>query len=206
MNAFRQHRGLVVPLRRNDIDTDQIVPKQFLAVTTRSRFDRALFHGWRVRADGTPDPAFPLNQLPYAGGSVLAAGRNFGCGSSREHAAWALVDAGFRAVIAPSFADLFFANAVANGLLPVALPAAVVDMITDRAEGATGYVVSIDLVRRCVTDEHGLETPFTLDEGCRDRLLRGIDSISLTLAQEPAIDAFERRHEARERREPRTAD
>jgi 3-isopropylmalate/(R)-2-methylmalate dehydratase small subunit len=121
VEPFRHHRGLVAPLWRSDIDTDQIVPKQFLTAVTRSGFGRALFHSWRTKPDGAPDDRFPLNQARYAGASVLAAGANFGCGSSREHAAWALVDAGFRAVIAPSFADIFFGNAVNNGLLPLVL-------------------------------------------------------------------------------------
>src|SRR6185437_6869200 len=153
---FHRHHGIVAPLWRSDIDTDQIVPKQFLTSTTRTGFGRALFHGWRTRPDGTPDEQFPLNEARYAEASILAAGRNFGCGSSREHAAWALMDAGFRAVIAPSFADIFLGNAVNNGLLPVMLPPDIVVEIVERASGAPEYALTIDLEAVRVSDATGL--------------------------------------------------
>ena len=138
---FQLHRGRVAPLRRNHVDTDQIIPKQFLKRIERSGFGPFLFHDWKR------DASFVLNQPKYAGASVLASGVNFGCGSSREHAAWALQDAGFRVVIAPSFADIFRSNAIGNGMLPVALPEAAVELILARAENEEGYSVEVDLER-----------------------------------------------------------
>jgi 3-isopropylmalate/(R)-2-methylmalate dehydratase small subunit len=183
---FRVHRGLVAPLRRNHVDTDQIIPKQFLKRIERSGFGPFLFHDWKL------DPAFVLNQPAYAGASVLVAGVNFGCGSSREHAAWALQDAGFRVVLAPSFADIFRANAVGNGVLPVALDEAAVAAITDRAEAAAGYTLEVDLERCEVRDESGLREPFTIDAASRQRLLDGTDEIDIILHYEPDITAYER--------------
>src|SRR5215218_7621780 len=160
-----QHRGRVAPLRRNHVDTDQIIPKQFLKRIERSGFGPFLFNDWKR------DPAFVLNEPKYAGASVLVSGVNFGCGSSREHAAWALQDAGFRVVIAPSFADIFRSNAIGNGLLPVALREAVVESIFDRAEPDDGYTVEIDLERCEVRDRFGLQEAFTIDSASRRRLL-----------------------------------
>lgn len=184
---FTVHRGLVAPLRRNHVDTDQIIPKQFLKRIERSGFGPFLFHDWKL------EPSFVLNQPQYAGASVLAAGVNFGCGSSREHAAWALQDAGFRAVIAPSFADIFRANAIGNGLLPVAIPEAAVDAILDRAEAGGGYAVTLDLERCEVRDARGLCERFEIDEASRQRLREGKDEIDLILRHEPDIAAFEQR-------------
>ena len=184
---FVRHSGLVAPLRRNHVDTDQIIPKQFLKRIERSGFGPFLFHDWKR------DPAFVLNQSPYRGASVLAGGVNFGCGSSREHAAWALQDAGFKVVIAPSFADIFRANAIGNGLLPVAIPEAAVNVILDRAEAGNGYTVEVDLEHGTVRDEFGLSEPFTIDPASRQRLLEGKDEIDLILTHEPAIAAYERR-------------
>jgi 3-isopropylmalate/(R)-2-methylmalate dehydratase small subunit len=184
---FRTHRGLVAPLRRNHVDTDQIIPKQFLKRIERSGFGPFLFSDWKR------DPAFVLNQPPYAGASILAAGVNFGCGSSREHAAWALQDAGYRAVIAPSFADIFRANAIGNGMLPVALAEAAVNTILDRAEAGNGYAVEIDLERGEVRDQLGLRESFVIDGASRQRLLEGKDEIDLILTHEPEIAAYERR-------------
>lgn len=183
---FRVHRGLVAPLRRNHVDTDQIIPKQFLKRIERSGFGPFLFHDWKL------DPGFVLNQPAYAGASVLVAGVNFGCGSSREHAAWALQDAGFRVVIAPSFADIFRANAVGNGVLPVVLDEAAVAAITDRAEAAAGYTLEVDLERCEVRDGSGLREPFTIDAASRQRLLDGTDEIDVILHYEPDITAYER--------------
>jgi 3-isopropylmalate/(R)-2-methylmalate dehydratase small subunit len=184
---FLSHSGLVAPLRRNHVDTDQIIPKQFLKRIERSGFGPFLFHDWKR------DPAFVLNQQPYLGASILVAGVNFGCGSSREHAAWALQDAGFRAVIAPSFADIFRNNAIGNGMLPVAIDEAAVNVIFDRAEAGTGYSVTVDLQRGEVRDEFGLAERFALDEASRQRLLEGKDEIDLILNHEAAIAAFEQR-------------
>jgi 3-isopropylmalate/(R)-2-methylmalate dehydratase small subunit len=194
VEPFHRHHGIVAPLWRSNIDTDQIVPKQFLTSTTRTGFGRALFHGWRTRPDGTADEQFPLNEARYADASILVAGRNFGCGSSREHAAWALMDAGFRAVIAPSFADIFLGNAVNNGLAPVVLPADVVAGIVQRADATPGYGLTIDLDAVLVTDAAGFEAPFAIDAAARDRLLQGLDPIAVILRHRGAIAAFERRH------------
>jgi 3-isopropylmalate/(R)-2-methylmalate dehydratase small subunit len=190
---FRVHQGLVAPLRRNHVDTDQIIPKNFLKRIERTGFGPFLFHDWRRTASGELDPAFSLNQPQYAGASILVAGPNFGCGSSREHAAWALTDAGFRAVVAPSFADIFRNNAVGNGLVPVAIAEAAVNTILDRAEAGNGYELVIDLERREVRDSQGLSERFGFDEASRQRLLEGLDEIDLILANDAEISAFERR-------------
>ena len=188
---FRMHQGRVAPLRRSHVDTDQIIPKNFLKRIERTGFGPFLFHDWRRTATGELDPSFPLNQPAYAGATILAAGPNFGCGSSREHAAWALADAGFRVVLAPSFADIFRNNAVGNGLVPVAIAEAAVNTILDRAEAGTGYELIIDLERCEVRDAHGLAERFTFDEASRQRLLEGKDEIDLILAHESDIAAFE---------------
>ena len=184
---FHVHRGRVAPLRRNHVDTDQIIPKQFLKRIERSGFGPFLFHDWKR------EPSFVLNQKQYDGASVLASGINFGCGSSREHAAWALQDAGFRVVIAPSFADIFRNNAIGNGMLPVALPETAVDAILDRSEREQNYSVEVDLDRCQVRDAFGLQEPFTIDAASRQRLLEGKDEIDLILTHESDIAAYERR-------------
>ncbi|MGE3277061.1 MAG: 3-isopropylmalate dehydratase small subunit [Vicinamibacterales bacterium] len=190
MEPFRRHHGRVVPLWRADIDTDQIVPKQFLSAISREGFARALFADWRCRADGTPDPGFVLNDPRYAGASVLVAGPNFGCGSSREHAAWALADYGIRAIIAPSFADIFFGNAVANGILPVTLSPSGAAEVAARA-AAPPYALTIDLERGSVTDDAGLTARFWIAGGARRQLLEGLDRIGMTLALADRIGEFE---------------
>jgi 3-isopropylmalate/(R)-2-methylmalate dehydratase small subunit len=187
MKPFTKHAGLVAPLDRANVDTDQIIPKQFLKRIERSGFGPFLFHDWKR------DPEFVLNQPRYATASVLVAGLNFGCGSSREHAAWALQDAGFTAVIAPSFADIFRSNAIGNGMLPVALPEAAVELILTRAERETNYSVDVDLDRCEVRDAFGLKEPFTIDAASRQRLLEGKDEIDLILTHESDIAAYERR-------------
>ena len=184
---LRQHHGRVAPLKRNHVDTDQIIPKQFLKRIEKSGFGPFLFHDWRR------DPAFVLNQPKYAGASILVSGVNFGCGSSREHAAWALLDAGFRIVIAPSFADIFRNNAIGNGMLPVALPEAAVEAIFNRAEQDEDYALEIDLERCEVRDRFGLREPFTIDSASRQRLLEGKDEIDVILQHESDIAAYERR-------------
>ena len=190
---FRVYQGLVAPLRRSHVDTDQIIPKNFLKRIERTGFGPFLFHDWRRTATGALDPAFPLNQPAYAGATILAAGPNFGCGSSREHAAWALLDAGFRVVLAPSFADIFRNNAIGNGLLPVALSESAMNTILDRAEAGTGYELVIDLARCEVRDAQGLTERFTFDDASRQRLLEGLDEIDLILANDAEISAFEKR-------------
>ena len=187
---FTVHSGRVAPLRRNHVDTDQIIPKQFLKRIERTGFGPFLFHDWRR------EPSFVLNQPRYAGASVLASGVNFGCGSSREHAAWALQDAGFTVVIAPSFADIFRNNAIGNGMLPVALPEAAVELILNRAEQQDGYGVDVDLERCEVRDGFGLKESFPIDRPSRQRLLDGKDEIDLILNHESDIAAYERRASA----------
>lgn len=193
MQPFRRHEGRVAPLLRRDVDTDQIVPKQFLKRLERTGFGAFLFHDWRFQEDGTPNPAFVLNQPRYRGASILAAGPNFGCGSSREHAAWAIKDYGFVAVIAPSFADIFRANAIANGLLPLSLEEDAVVAIANRTETIDGYTVSIDLERCRVTDTQRLDEPFHIDPSARQRLLDGLDDIGLILRYEEDIARYEKR-------------
>ena len=190
---FRTHRGRVAPLGRSHVDTDQIIPKQFLKRVERTGFGPFLFHDWRRTPDGQLDPSFVLNKAKFAGATVLVAGPNFGCGSSREHAAWSLLDAGFRVVIAPSFADIFRLNAIGNGLLPVVLPEPAVAAILDRADSGDGYQVDVDLERLEVRDVSGLKQPFSMDPASRQRMLEGKDEIDLILAHEPDIAAFERR-------------
>jgi 3-isopropylmalate/(R)-2-methylmalate dehydratase small subunit len=186
---LRQHRGRVAPLKRNHVDTDQIIPKQFLKRIEKSGFGPFLFHDWKK------DPAFVLNQPKYRGASILVAGVNFGCGSSREHAAWALIDAGFRIVIAPSFADIFGNNAIGNGMLPVALSEAAVEAIFNRTEQDETYELEVDLERCEVRDSFGLREPFTIDGASRQRLLEGKDEIDVILQHESDIAAYERRAE-----------
>ena len=190
---FRVHQGRVAPLRRSHVDTDQIIPKNFLKRIERTGFGPFLFHDWRRTPTGDLDPSFPLNQAAYAGATILAAGPNFGCGSSREHAAWALADAGFRVVLAPSFADIFRNNAVGNGLVPVAITEAAVNTILDRAEAGVGYELVVDLEHCEVRDSLGLAEPFMFDEASRQRLLEGQDEIDLILSHETDIAAFEQR-------------
>jgi 3-isopropylmalate/(R)-2-methylmalate dehydratase small subunit len=193
MQTFVVHRGRVAPLLRRDVDTDQIVPKQFLKSVERSGFGRYLFHDWRTAPDGGPNADFILNQPRYAGASVLVAGANFGCGSSREHAAWALEDYGFRAVIAPSFADIFRNNALTNGLLPVVVTEPIVATLVDRAARVDDYTVEIDLTTRRLRDHHDLDVNFVIDDAARHRLLHGLDDIALILEHEADITAYEQR-------------
>ena len=191
MQSFHIHTGLVAPLDRPNVDTDQIIPKQFLKRVERTGFGAFLFYDWRYTTDGALDPSFVLNEPRYTGASVLVAGRNFGCGSSREHAPWALADYGFRALIAPSFADIFANNCLKNGLLPVTLTGAEVELILHRARELENYCVTVDLERCIVADEHGLAAPFVLDEFRRHCLLNGLDETGLTLQHEADIAAYE---------------
>jgi 3-isopropylmalate/(R)-2-methylmalate dehydratase small subunit len=194
VRPFTTHVGLVVPMDRPDVDTDQIIPKQFLKRIERSGLGQFLFFDWRFAEDGSANPQFELNRPEYAGASVLLARRNFGCGSSREHAAWALADYGFRALIAPSFADIFYNNCLQNGVLPVVLEEAVVDDLFARAARHAGYRISIDLRQSTVSDERGLSVPFAMDPFRRRCLLEGLDDIALTLQQEDKITAYEKAH------------
>jgi len=196
VDPFTQHTGLVAPLDRVDVDTDQIIPKQFLKSIARTGFEAGLFYDWRFLPDGEPNPEFVLNNPRYQGASVLVSGRNFGSGSSREHAPWALQQFGFRAVIAPSFADIFRNNCFQNGFLPVVLPEPIVRQIMDRAEREPGYRVSIDLEQQTVSDERDTLSTFDIDPAVKHRLLNGLDDIGLTLQHATEISAFEQRRPA----------
>src|SRR5579884_1009707 len=193
MDAFVKHTGLVAPLDRVDVDTDQIIPKQFLKSIKRTGFEEGLFYDWRTLPDGSPNPDFVLNQPGYQGASILVSGRNFGSGSSREHAPWALQQYGFRAVIAPSFGDIFRNNSYQNGLLPVTLPEPIVRQLLDRATAAPGYRLTIDLEQQTVADDRDTLASFDIDPSVKHRLLHGLDDIGLTLQHEPDIAAFEHR-------------
>ena len=193
MQPFRVHTGKVAPLARANVDTDQIIPKQFLKRIERTGFGEFLFYDWRRSADGELDPAFPLNQPQYAGASILVTEKNFGCGSSREHAVWALADFGFRAVVAPSFADIFANNCAKNGALTVVLSEREIAEILERAK-MPGYQLTIDLAQQNVRDNHGFSSSFAIDEFTRHCLLSGLDDIGLTLEHEAEITAYEARH------------
>jgi len=196
MKPFVSHTGRVAGLPRENVDTDQIIPKQFLKGLERTGLGPALFYDWRYRPDGTPNPEFELNRPAAVGASILVAGDNFGCGSSREHAAWALADAGFRTVLAPSFADIFFANCCQNGLLPVRLAAHEVQELFRRLAGASPerpFVLTVDLSTQRVYDAAGFTAAFSIDPYRREMLLVGLDEIGRTLREEPRIAAFERR-------------
>jgi 3-isopropylmalate/(R)-2-methylmalate dehydratase small subunit len=193
MLPFKIHTGLVAPLDRPNVDTDQIIPKQFLKRVARTGFGEFLFHDWRYKDDGRPEESFVLNEPKYEGASVLVAGRNFGCGSSREHAPWALLEYGFRAIVAPSFADIFANNCTKNGVLPVALHDEEVTELIRRAEEREGYELTVDLEARVVRDASGFRASFTVDEFRRYCLLEGLDDIGLTLRHEPSISEYESR-------------
>jgi 3-isopropylmalate/(R)-2-methylmalate dehydratase small subunit len=188
MEPFRVHKGKVVPLERQNVDTDQIIPKQFLKRIERTGFGEFVFHDWRNTTDGR---RFVFDEPRYAGASILVAGRNFGCGSSREHAVWALTDFGLRAAIAPSFADIFANNSVKNGFLTVALSEAEVEEIQRRSRDVPGYQLTIDLEQQQVFDDAGWTARFQLDEFSRHCLLHGLDDIGLTLQYEPDIAKYE---------------
>lgn len=193
LNPFTSHTGLAAPLDRVNVDTDQIIPKQFLKRIERTGFGQFLFNDWRFEPDGRPNPAFELNDDRYQGASILVTGRNFGCGSSREHAVWALHDYGIRVILAPSFADIFYANSLGNGLLPVSLPEDQISELLRRAERLNGYRLTVDLEQQSVSDKHGFHTRFEIDQFHRYRLLNGLDDIGLTLQHEDAIAHYERR-------------
>ena len=196
MQPFTIHRGRVVTLDRVNVDTDQIIPKQFLKRVEKTGFGQFLFYDWRFGVDGKNNGGFVLDAPRYAGASILVAGRNFGCGSSREHAVWALADFGFRAVISSSFADIFANNSTKNGFLTVRLSEDEVAELMKRAHEIDGYELTIDLGNREVRDEHSFRAIFPLDEFVRHCLLNGLDDIGLTLQHEAEITAYEVRHPA----------
>jgi len=191
MNKFTKHKGLAAPLYQPNIDTDQIIPKQFLKRIERTGYGEFLFYDWRFNSDGTPRREFILNDPKYKGASVLVAGANFGCGSSREHAPWSLTDYGFAAVVAPSFADIFYNNSLKNGLLPVVLSEETVAELAAKAAAEENYELTIDLESQTVTDRYGFEARFEIDEFRKHCLLNGLDDIGLTLQNETKISEFE---------------
>ncbi len=197
MQAFRIHTGLVAPLDRVNIDTDQIIPKQFLKRIERTGFGEFLFYDWRFSADGKKNADFVLHQPRYRDATILVAGRNFGCGSSREHAVWSLADFGFRVVIAPSFADIFANNSLKNGLLTVSLMETEIAEIMRRAESVENYKLAVDLEKMIVEDKRGFSASFTMEPFARHCLLHGLDDIGLTLQHEDAIAAYEAEHPLR---------
>jgi 3-isopropylmalate/(R)-2-methylmalate dehydratase small subunit len=194
MEPFTKHSGLVAALDRSDVDTDQIIPKQFLKRIERTGFGHYLFFDWRFHDDGSENPEFELNQPHARGASVLVARRNFGCGSSREHAPWALADYGFRVVIAPSFADIFYNNCFKNGMLPIRLTADQVEDLFQRTGAHRPYHLTADLENCKLTDEHGLELSFEVEPFRRECLLGGLDDIATTLQHEEKIAAYESAH------------
>ncbi len=202
MKAFTQHTGLVTPLDRANVDTDAIIPKQFLKSIKRSGFGPNLFDEWRYLDVGEPgqdnskrplNPDFVLNRARYKGASILLARENFGCGSSREHAPWALEDYGFRAILAPSFADIFFNNCFKNGILPIVLDVEIVDQLFRECEANEGFALTVDLDKQTVTTPSGDALAFDVDPGRKHRLINGLDDIGLTLLQAGKIKAYEER-------------
>lgn len=191
MTKFTEHTGTLTPLYRANIDTDQIIPKQFLKRIERTGYGAFLFYDWRFNSDGSPNQDFVMNDTRFDGSSILIAGANFGCGSSREHAPWSLLDHGFRVVIAPSFADIFYNNSLKNGLLPVALSEDVVGGLADKTNENPGYELSIDLVTQTVTDNSGFEAKFIIDAFRKHCLLNRLDDIALTLEHEDKISNYE---------------
>ena len=192
MEPFRMLNGGVAPLNRVNVDTDQIIPKQFLKRVERTGFGQFLFNDWRFAEDGSENPDFVLNRQTYKDASILVSGRNFGCGSSREHAPWALQDFGIRCIIAPSFADIFFGNCFQNGILPVVLPEEVVNQIIDNSEKDPDYKITIDLESQKVWDiNEEIVADFDIEPFRRHCLLNGLDDIGLTLEDEGDISQFE---------------
>jgi 3-isopropylmalate/(R)-2-methylmalate dehydratase small subunit len=194
MEPFIRHTGIVVPMDRANVDTDQIIPKQFLKRIERTGFGQFLFFDWRFRDDGSDIPEFELNQPNARGASILLARRNFGCGSSREHAVWSILDYGIRVVIAPTFADIFYNNCFKNAVLPIKLDEAIVNDLFQRAAKYAPYRLTVDLEKCAISDEHGLHISFSVDEFRRHCLLNGLDDIGLTLQHEEKISAYERAH------------
>lgn len=199
MQSFTLHSGVVAAMDRANVDTDQIIPKQFLKRIERTGFGQFLFNDWRFREDGTPDPQFELNQPESKGATILLARRNFGCGSSREHAPWSLADYGFRCVIAPTFADIFYSNCFSNGILPIRLSEEDVDQLFERAKAAKSsnsgkYELSIDLNECTLSDGQGFQRTFEVEPFRKRCLLEGLDNISLSLQHTDEISAWENSH------------
>ena len=192
MQPFKSHTGLVVPLQRENVDTDQIIPKQFLKKIERTGYGEFLFNDWRYR-EGKPNPDFVLNEDQYSGATILVAGKNFGCGSSREHAVWALRDYGFRVILAPSFADIFTTNSAKNGLLLVTLSSAEISGLMSRAASGR-FTLTVNLESCTVSSQDGFFSRFSIDPFTRTSLLEGLDEIGMTLQHEAEITAYEKSH------------
>ena len=195
MQPFKTLTALAAPLDRTNVDTDQIIPKQFLKRIERTGYGDFLFFDWRRTPSGDPNPEFVINDPRYQGAQILIAGKNFGCGSSREHAAWALSDFGFRCVIAPTFADIFFSNAGKNGILLVKLSEDQVGALLHKAETIPGYQLTVSLPDQTVTDGQGFSANFDIDPFRKFCLLEGLDDIGLTLRHEAELDAYEKEHD-----------
>jgi 3-isopropylmalate/(R)-2-methylmalate dehydratase small subunit len=193
MQPFRKHTGLVAPLDRANVDTDQIIPKQFLKRIERTGFGQFAFYDWRFNADSTPNRDFVLNRPRYRAASILVAGKNFGCGSSREHAPWALADYGFKAIVAPTFADIFYNNSLKSGLLLVRLSEPEIERLMTNAKEKEGYRLTVDLEQKKVSDEHGFSASFEIDDFRRRCLLEGLDDIGLTLRFADQISEYEQK-------------
>ena len=196
MQPFITHSGLVAPMNRVNVDTDQMVPKQFLKALTRQGFGRTLFYDWRYLSGEKPNPEFVLNFPRYKGASVLLARANFGCGSSREHAPWAIGDYGFRVILAPSYADIFYNNCFKNGILPAELTEAQIEELFQRTEKEEGYQLTVDLPTQTVKDNHGLEYKFEIAPARKEVLLKGLDDIGTSLLHADSIDTYEKAHAA----------
>jgi 3-isopropylmalate/(R)-2-methylmalate dehydratase small subunit len=194
MRPFITHSGLVMPMDRVNVDTDQMVPKQFLKALTREGFGRILFYDWRYLPGEKANPDFVLNLPRYRGASVLLARANFGCGSSREHAPWAIGDYGFRVILAPSYADIFYNNCFKNGILPAELTEAQIEALFQRTEKEEGYSLTVDLPSQTVKDNHGLEYRFEIVPSRKEVLLKGLDDIAQSLQHAAEIDAHEKAH------------
>ena len=195
MEPFHTLSSLAAPLDRTNVDTDQIIPKQFLKRIERTGYGEFLFFDWRRTASGDPDPSFPLNDPRYKGAQILIAGKNFACGSSREHAAWALSDFGFRVVIAPTFADIFFSNAGKNGIVLARLSENEVAQLLENAKNIPNYRLTVSLEEQTVTDERGFKATFEVDPFRKFCLMEGLDDIGLTLRHESALDDYEAKHD-----------
>ena len=195
MEPFKKHKGIVALLNAQHVDTDQIIPKQFLKRVERTGFGQFLFFDWRYLEDGkTPNPKFELNKPRYKGASVLLTRDNFGCGSSREHAPWSIMEYGFKVILAPSFADIFYNNCFKNGMLPIILPAAEIDKLFQEVEKQEGYKLSIDLEKQTIKTPSGRTISFDVNEFRKHCLLNGLDDIGLTLQHEAKIAAYEAAH------------
>jgi len=198
VELFKNHKGLVATLNNQHVDTDQIIPKQFLKRVERTGFGEFLFFDWRYKEDGkTPNPDFELNNPRFKGASILLTRDNFGCGSSREHAPWAILEYGFKVLIAPSFADIFFNNCFKNGMLPITLPAPTVDKLFKEVGDTPGYELAVDLESQTITTPKGEKIKFEINSFRKDCLLKGLDDIGLTLQQQEKIEQFEKVHPVR---------